>query len=325
MAKNKKDTLKFIDLFAGIWWFHIAFHNVGSDCVFSSEWDNNARKTYETNFKSLSPKLFESGNFSGDITKVDEKSMPDFDILTGWFPCQPFSIAGYKKWFHDEGRWDLFFDITRILKNKKPRAFLLENVKNLKTHDKWNTLKIIYQELESLGYHVTDKVLNSMEYWNLPQTRERIYIVWFLSNDAFRAFQFPEKIKLTKTIADCLEGNVDEKYYYNGKTLYEKIKDDIVKEDTVYQWRRQYVRENKSNVCPTLTANMGTGGHNVPIIKDKKWIRKLTPRECANFQGFPKDYILPNMADSALYKQFWNSVSIPVLQRIAENMLLALS
>ncbi len=315
--------LKFIDLFAWIGWIKIAFDNAGFECALSNDFDKACKVTFDYNFAWMldnthSMVLWDMRNISSD-------SIPEIDILTGGFPCQPFSIAWYKKGFNDGWRWDLFFDIVRILRDKKPRAFLLENVKNLKNHDKWNTLKIIYDELEKLWYKVTDKVLNSMEYWNVPQTRERIYIVWFLDEKAFQKFKFPEKIKLTKTIHDCLEENVDEKYYYNNKSLYEKLKDDITKEDTVYQWRRQYVRENKSNACPTLTANMGTGGHNVPLIKDKKWIRKLTPRECANFQWFPKSYKLPNVADSNLYKQFWNSVSIPVIQRIAENMFLSLS
>jgi DNA (cytosine-5)-methyltransferase 1 len=160
-----------------------------------------------------------------------------------------------------------------------------------------------------------------MEYGNLPQNRERIYIVGFLSEKEADKFVFPKKIKLTKTINDCLiKEKVEDKYYYNGKPLYEKLKDDVIKRDTVYQWRRKYVRENKSNVCPTLTANMGTGGHNVPIIKDDYGIRKLTPRECANLQGFPKEYILPEIADSQLYKQLGNSVSIPVIERIAKQI-----
>ena len=320
MAQKK---IKFIDLFAWIWWIKIAFDKAWFQCVFSNDFDKSCKITFDYNFSKWSN--HENSMFLWDMRTIKSEDIPDFDVLTGGFPCQPFSIAGYKKWFHDNGRWDLFFDIIRILKDKKPSAFLLENVKNLKSHDKWNTLKIIYDELEKLGYHVTDKVLNSMDYWNVPQTRERIYIVWFLDENAFKRFKFPEKIKLTKSIHDCLEKNVDEKYYYNNKTLYAKIKDVITKEDTVYQWRRQYVRENKSNACPTLTANMWTWWHNVPLIKDKKWIRKLTPRECANFQWFPKDYKLPNIADSALYKQFWNSVSIPVIERIAENIFLAFS
>lgn len=315
--------LKFIDLFAWIWGIKIGFENAGFECVFSNDFDKACKVTFDYNFSWILDNTHSMVLW--DMRTISSSSIPEIDILTGGFPCQPFSIAWYKKGFNDGWRWDLFFDIVRILKDKKPRAFLLENVKNLKNHDKWNTLKIIYDELEKVWYKVTDKVLNSMEYWNVPQTRERIYIVWFLDEKAFQKFKFPEKIKLTKTIHDCLEENVDEKYYYNNKSLYEKIKEDITKEDTVYQWRRQYVRENKSNACPTLTANMGTGWHNVPLIKDKKWIRKLTPRECANFQWFPKNYKLPNVADSNLYKQFWNSVSIPVIQRIAENMLSSLS
>lgn len=315
--------LTFIDLFAWIGGIKIAFENSWFQCVFSNDFDKSCKITFDYNFNWILDN--EHSMVLWDMRTIESKSIPEFDILTWWFPCQPFSIAWYKKWFSDDWRWDLFFDIIRIIKDKKPKAFLLENVKNLKNHDNWNTLKIIYDELEKLGYQVTDKVLNSMEYGNVPQTRERIYIVWFLDARAFNKFKFPEKIKLTKKISDCLEENIDEKYYYNNKTLYERIKNDIIKENTVYQWRRQYVRENKSNACPTLTANMWTWWHNVPLIRDRKWIRKLTPRECANFQWFPKNYKLPNIADSNLYKQFGNSVSIPVIQRIAENMFFSLS
>lgn len=316
--------MKFIDLFAGIGGIKIAFSNAGFKCVFSNDFDKNAKITFDLNFSEL----FESDKqmVLGDIQKIPTDKIPEFDILCGGFPCQPFSVAGYRQGFEDErGRGNLFFDIIRILKDKKPKAFLLENVKNLKSHDKGNTIKVIYEELEKLGYKVIDKVLNSMEYGNLPQNRERIYIVGFLDEENFNKFHFPKKIPLTKTIHDFLEQNVDDKYYYNGKNLFDRIKDDVVKKDTVYQWRRKYVRENKNNVCPTLTANMGMGGHNVPIILDDKGIRKLTPRECANFQGFPETYKLPEIAISHLYKQFGNSVSIPVIERIAKNMNLALT
>ncbi|CAC9623623.1 DNA-cytosine methyltransferase (EC 2.1.1.37) [uncultured Gammaproteobacteria bacterium] len=313
--------MKFIDLFAGIGGIKIAFENVGFDCVFSNDFDKNSKITFDLNIKKVSNKMT-----LGDIQDIETCSIPDFDILCGGFPCQPFSVAGYRQGFEDKrGRGNLFFDIIRILKDKKPKAFLLENVKNLKTHNKGNTIKVIYQELEKLGYKVKDQVLNSMEYGNLPQNRERIYIVGFLEKKSFDDFKFPEKILLTKTIYNCLENKeVNDKYYYNDKPLYEKIKNDIIKKNTVYQWRRKYVRENKNNVCPTLTANMGMGGHNVPLILNGKGIRKITPRECANFQGFPKKYKLPNIADSHLYKQFGNSVSIPVIERIAENIKLAL-
>ncbi len=159
-----------------------------------------------------------------------------------------------------------------------------------------------------------------MEYGNIPQNRERIYIVGFKNKKYADNFIFPKKKKLTTKVTNFLEKNVAGKYYYNGKPLYEKIKNDIKEEGKVYQWRRKYVRENKSNVCPTLTANMGTGGHNVPIIKDKKGVRKLTPLECARIQGFPMDFKLPNLADSALYKQFGNSVTVSVVEVVAKEI-----
>lgn len=317
MEKNKE--MNFIDLFAGIGGIKLGFEKSGFTSVFSNDFDAYCKTTFDHNFS----KIFhvETELYLKDIAQIDSEIFPEFDLLTGGFPCQPFSIAGYRKGFTDKGRGDLFFEIIRILKDRKPKAFFLENVKNLKTHDKGNTLKLIYDELKKVGYHVKDAVLNTMEYGNLPQNRERIYIVGFLKKDELDKFKFPNKIKLTKTIHDCLlSKKVEDKYYYNGKPLFEKLKNKVNKKDTVYQWRRKYVRENKSNVCPTLTANMGTGGHNVPIILDDFGIRKLTPRECANFQGFPKEYILPKIADSQLYKQIGNSVSIPVIERIAKQI-----
>ena len=317
--QRETKNIRIVDLFAGVGGIKIGFEKAGFECVFSNDFDKNCKVTYDFNFARKQKSLI-----CADIAEVSSNLIPDFEVLTGGFPCQPFSIAGYRKGFSDEGRGDLFFEIIRILEDKKPKVFLLENVKNLKTHDNGKTLRVIYKELQKLGYHIGSKVLNTMEYGNIPQNRERIYIVGFLDQEAFNRFSFPEKIKLTKTIHDCLESDVDEKYYYNGKPLYEKFKKEITKKNTVYQWRRKYVRENKNGVCPTLTANMGTGGHNVPLVLNEKGIRKLTPRECANFQGFPKDFKLPNIADSNLYKQFGNSVSIPIIERIAKNIRIAL-
>jgi DNA (cytosine-5)-methyltransferase 1 len=279
--------MKFIDLFAGVGGIKIGFEKAGFQCVFSNDFDEKAKITFDLNFSEI----FETEKqlVLGDIQKIPASRIPDFDILCGGFPCQPFSIAGYKQGFKDKkDRGNLFFDIVRILKAKRPQAFLLENVKNLKTHDKGNTMNVILEKLENeLGYFVKVKVLNTMEYGNIPQNRERVYIVGFLSKKAYDKFSFPEKIKLTKTIYDCLEKKeVDDKYYYNNKPLYEILKKEVKKRDTVYQWRRKYVRENRNNVCPTLTANMGMGGHNVPLVLNGRGIRKLTPRECANFQGF---------------------------------------
>ena len=318
-SSDRMENMRFADLFAGIGGIKMGFEQAGFECVFSNDFDKNCKITFDSNFAEKGKPLV-----LADISKVPSELIPDFDILTGGFPCQPFSIAGYRKGFLDEGRGNLFFDIIRILRDKKPKAFLLENVKNLKNHDDGKTFLRICEELKTLGYGVDDKVLNTMEYGNLPQNRERIYIVGFLSRKAYDKFHFPEKISLSKTISDCLEESVDKKYYYNGKPLYKMLEKEMAKKNTVYQWRRKYVRENKNGVCPTLTANMGMGGHNVPLILNSKGIRKLTPRECANFQGFPKSFKLPKIADSSLYKQFGNSVSLPVIKRIAENIKKAL-
>lgn len=308
-SKVKEAKHRIIDLFAGVGGIRLGFEkalNGDASFVFSSEIDKYAQQTYYENFKDLP---------YGDITQIDEKDIPKHDIILAGFPCQAFSVAGQRKGFEDI-RGTLFFDVARIAAYHKPKVLFLENVKGFVGHDNGETFKRVKKTLEDLGYKTFSKVLNSKNY-GVPQNRERIYIVAFLDNSI--NFEFPKEIELKKTIKDCLHASeVDEKYYYNNKPLYEKIKYDVIDENSVYQWRRKYVRENKNNVCPTLTANMGTGGHNVPIIKDKKGIRKLTPRECANFQGFPKNFKLPkDIVNSHLYKQFGNSVTVSVIELIA--------
>lgn len=308
-----------LDLFAGIGGIRLAFDNVGFKTIFSNDFDKTCKDTYDLNFEE--PKLLIE-----DIWKVEIESLPEFDILLAGFPCQAFSIAGYRKGFKDDkGRGNLFFRIAEILEARRPTAFLLENVKNLKGHDKGKTFKIIKKTLKDLDYHIKTKVLNTMVHGNLPQNRERIFIVGFLDKKKKEAFEFPNEIPLTKSFKKFTANEADDKYYYDNKPLFERIKDDINSEDTVYQWRRKYVRANKKGVCPTLTANMGRGGHNVPIIKNHKGIRKLTPRECFMLQGFPETFKLPeNMSDSNLYHQAGNSVSVPVVQRIAKSMMIVL-
>jgi len=316
-STNNEKKLKTIDLFAGVGGIRIGFEKAGFKTVFSNDFEEQCRATYDLNFK-------DSKLIVEDIKKIGIDDLPRFDFLLAGFPCQAFSIAGYRQGFNDEkGRGNIFFDIARIIETKKPTGFLLENVKNLKSHDNGKTYKIIEDTLIKLGYHVKAKVLNSMEYGNIPQNRERIYIVGFKNKEHAERFTFPGPINLQVQVKDLLETDVPEKYYYNDKPLFNKLKKAIKSEGVVYQWRRQYVRENKSGVCPTLTANMGTGGHNVPIIKDKKGIRKLTPFECAKIQGFPENYKLPNISDSALYKQFGNSVTVTVIERIAKEILRA--
>jgi DNA (cytosine-5)-methyltransferase 1 len=307
--------MTFADLFAGIGGIRIAFERAGFQCVFANDIDAKCKMVYDLNFGDEM--------VLGDIADISANQIPDFDVLTAGFPCQPFSIAGHRKGFEDE-RSNTFFEVVRILKEKRPRAFLLENVGNLKSHDNENTINVIYKELSKLNYYFVDQIMNAMEYGNIPQNRERIYIVGFRDEDDFRRFGFPRKIWLNRKVSDFLEKEVPEKYYYNGKPLFEKLKDFVVKKGMVYQWRMVYGRENKNNVCPTLTANMGEGGHNVPIILDDKGIRKLTPRECANLQGFPNTFKFPDVSDYSLYKMIGNSVVVSVVERIAVVMKQAL-
>lgn len=316
----KRNDFKVASLFAGIGGICYGFQQAGAKMVWANEIDKDACKTYRKNFG-------DQYLVEGDIKEVDPESIPDFDILNAGFPCQAFSVAGYRKGFDDE-RGNLFFEITRILEVKRPRAILLENVKNLEGHDHGNTFKVIKEQLELLGYHVHHKVLNTMDYGNVPQNRERIYIVGFLSEEDYNRFTYPDPIQLTKTIHDIIDVT-DKKplgLYYENSKYYPQLKETMTKKDTVYQWRRVYCRENKSNVCPTLTANMGTGGHNVPLILDDFGIRKLTPEECIGFQGFPDTFSFPdNISNASKYKQAGNSVSVPVIKRIAENMIKAMS
>lgn len=311
--------IKTIDLFAGIGGIRLGFESAGFETVYANDYDTYCKVTYDINFKTAKLDV-------NDVWSIIDKPLPKFDFLLGGFPCQAFSIAGYRHGFDDaKGRGNLFFAIAQLLDKYKPEGFLLENVKNLLNHDNGRTFAKIKSTLEKeLGYFIDYKILNSMEYGNVPQTRERIYIVGFKNKKNLDKFKWPEKIKLTKSFRDLLEEDVDQRYYYEGKPLFEKLKNFEFTEGTVYQWRRIYVRENKKGVIPTLTANMGTGGHNVPIIKDKKGLRKLTPRECARAQGFPDTYIFPeDIATSQLYKQIGNSVSIPVVKAVAQQLIKA--
>ncbi len=314
-----KRGFKTIDLFAGVGGIRLGFEGAGFRTVFANDFDKSCKLTYDLNFDDF--KLN-----TEDINKLDIASLPDCDVLLAGFPCQAFSIAGYRKGFKDEkGRGNLFFKIAKILEEKRPHAIFLENVKNLKNHDKGRTFKIIKETLESLGYHIKAEVLNSMTHGNIPQNRERIFIVGFLDEELADTFEFPKPVDLKKSFREFVKNEADKKYYYNEKPLYKRIKNDINSEYTVYQWRRKYVRANKRGVVPTLTANMGLGGHNVPIIKNHKGIRKLTPKECFMLQGFPKDFKLPDIADSKLYHQAGNSVTVTVVNRIAENIMAVLN
>ena len=306
--------MKILDLFAGVGGLSYGFRDVG-DVVLANDMDKNCKITYDLNH-----------NISLTLSKIedlDNNSIPDFDMLLAGFPCQPFSIAGLREGFDDQkGRGNVFYNIMNIVRQKSPSYIVLENVKNLLNHDSGNSFKIIHQSLIDEGYHVKWKILNSKDY-GIPQNRERIFIVGFKDIAKYNKFEFPLPITLKKNVEDFLEDKVDSKYYYYGKSIYSNL-ENIVKPGKIYQWRRKYVRENKQDLCPTLTANMGTGGHNVPIIHDLIGIRKLTPRECFNLQGFPEWFKLPNLSDALLYKQAGNSITINVVESIARQIKIGL-
>ena len=318
--KKKKlvDTkLKFIDLFAGTGAFTLALEkNNKFKCVFTNDIMECSKKIYELNNPNHTFTL-------KDLNTINVSDIPSHNLLCGGFPCQPFSIAGEKKGFDDK-RSNVFWKIVEILKKHKPEIIILENVKNLKSHDKGNTYKIIEKKLQEIGYHIKTSILDTNKITTIPQHRERIYIIGFQDKNLHKQFNFEFPIQEQGKICDMLEKNIDDKYYYSNRfKVFDEIEKGITKnisENILYQYRRFYVRENKSNCCPTLTANMGGGGHNVPLLKDDKGIRKLTPKECFNLQGFPKDYKLPNISDSALYKLAGNAVSVPVVNLIVKKL-----
>lgn len=295
----------FIDLFAGIGGIRLGFESVGGECVFSSEFDEDACKTYEANFGE---------HPSGDITKIDAKDIPDFDVLLGGFPCQAFSIIGKKEGFANETCGTLFFDIERILKEKRPKAFMLENVRNLTAHDKGNTFRVIREHLEALGYRVYAQVLNALDY-GVPQKRERIIIVGFLDDVLFH---FPDPVPESerKTLEDILETNVDRKYYVRDRireSRLERLKDK--------NYPRPYIsHENMAGSItphPYSSALRAGASANYILINDE---RRPTEREMLRIQGFPDDYkiVVPY---GKMKKQCGNSVAVPVIKAVAKEMM----
>ena len=314
---TETNKLKMVDLFAGTGAFSLAFQNYEQyvEVVWANDMAEASKIIYDKNFSH--PLVLK------DLNLMNVQDIPLHDILTGGFPCQPFSIAGQREGFQDE-RSNVFWKILSIIDHCQPSCVLLENVKNLLTHDSKKTFQTILSQLQSRGYHVHYKVLNTAEITGIPHHRERIYIVGFRSKHVFDQFsiEFPSIEK--KPISDFLEkGPLPDKYYYSEKSrTWDLVKSQVVKKNTFYQYRRVYVRENKSQECPTLTANMGEGGHNVPLLVDEKGIRKLTPRECFNLQGFPIFYQLPpDLSDSKLYKLAGNAVSVPIVKLLVDRII----
>ena len=284
-----KKTITFIDLFAGIGGFHLAFHNLGAKCVFVSEWDKPARETYKKNFEKIEPELFApetiDQTFTGDITTVLPKSIPDFDIITGGFPCQPFSQAGLKKGFN-ETRGTLFFDIANIMKEKQPKAFFLENVRGLLTHDGGRTFATIQRVLtEELGYSFFYKVVKASDY-GVPQHRPRLFMVGF--KDKSIDFEFPEPTKLTMTMDDVFDGKVNK----------------------------------------TVGYTLRVGGRGSGLADRRNWdtylvdgeVRRLSSKEGLRMQGFPDTFEFP-VSETQAMKQLGNSVAVPAIQATANEII----
>lgn len=313
----KHPKFRFIDLFAGIGGFRMAFQNLGGKCVFTSEWDKFSQKTYEANYGEVP---------FGDITKIEASTIPDHDVLLAGFPCQPFSIAGVSKknslgrahGFKDETQGTLFFDIVRIIEAKRPKTFLLENVKNLVSHDKGRTFKIIKGALEELGYTVHSRIMDGQHF--VPQHRERIFLVGF-DREIFKSregFEFPELPKRKLAIKDILELDVEDKY-----TLSDKL----------WNYLQEYAKKHKARgngfgfglvdlngISRTISARYYKDGAEILIPQLGKNPRRLTPRECARLQGYPEDFVIP-VSDNQAYRQFGNSVVMPLVQAVGQSII----
>ena len=315
-SEYKDHLFTFVDFFAGIGGMRLAFERAGGKCLFSSENNKFSQETYLKNFGEMP---------EGDITKINEKDIPDHDVLVAGFPCQPFSIAGVSKkkslgrdhGFLDKTQGTLFFDIARILEEKRPKAFVLENVKNLQSHDKKRTFEVIRETLEELDYKIYYKVIDGKDY--VPQHRERIFIIGMDKKiyGEEDIFSFPEKTEIKHSVKDILEPKVDSKY-----TLSDKL----------WQYLQDYAEKHRkkgngfgfgladlNGTTRTLSARYYKDGSEILIPQKGKNPRRLTPRECARLMGFPDSFKIP-VSDTQAYRQFGNSVVVPVMKEVARAM-----
>lgn len=312
-----KSLFTFIDLFAGIGGMRLAFEEAGGHCVYSNEWDKYCQKTYFANFGEKP---------DDDITKVDAKMIPDHDVLVAGFPCQPFSIAGVSKknslghatGFEDKTQGTLFFDVCRILNEKRPKAFLLENVKNLKSHDRGRTFKVIAQSLDELEYDISYQVMDGQDF--VPQHRERILIVGFDRRryKGLLGFDFTvKKPTRKKVMKDILEEHVDKKYTLSDK-LWQYLQNYAAKHRAAGNGFGYGIVDPKG-ISRTLSARYYKDGSEILIAQPNKNPRRLTPRECARLQGYPDEFKIV-VSDTQAYRQFGNSVVVPLMSEIAKRI-----
>lgn len=305
-TENKKTCdFTFIDLFAGIGGIRMGFEDAGGECVFTSEWDKFAQETYQANFGELP---------YGDITKIEPEEIPSFDMLLAGFPCQPFSQAGLKKGFEDT-RGTLFFDIARIVKHHKPKVVFLENVRNLAGHDKGNTLKVIIGTLEELGYKVFHQILNAKDF-GVPQNRARIYIVAFKDNVNF---EFPKPPMLKTKVWDILDKEVDDKYTISDRLWagHQRRKKEHIEKGNGFGYS---LFDENSEYTSTISARYYKDGSEILIKQEGKNPRKLTPKEASRLQGFSENFVIP-VSDTQAYKQFGNSVAVPVIKALSKQIM----
>ena len=305
-------------MFAGIGGICLAFKQNGCRLIWANEIDKYACKTYRLNF---------GDNYlvEGDIQKLDARDIPKFDILTAGFPCQAFSSVGLLAGFNDP-RGNLFFETARVISEVKPRAVFLENVANLVNHDGGKTFTIILKTLESLGYCTVWQIMNAKEYGNIPQQRNRIYIVAFRYQEDLQAFKFPSKLSLTQTAFDLFDKErQDSKYYMDGHRMWDRMMEYMDDRERVYRFTDWGLSRGMKGICPTLLAAMGSRFERIPFFYDDFSVRLMTPRECARLQGFPETFILPKENEKQIYKQIGNSVCVPVVSRIAANIVESLN
>ncbi len=305
---NQDAKYKFIDLFAGVGGIRLGFQNAfksDAQFVFSSEIDKYSKITYECNYREEP---------YGDITQIEARQIPSFDILLAGFPCQPFSNAGLKKGF-DDTRGTLFFDIVRIIKYHKPSVLFLENVKGFRSHDKGNTFKVVKETLEDLGYKVFADVLNA-KHFGVPQNRERIYIIAFLDNNI--NFEFPKPYEESVNVGNILENEVDEKYTISDKLWagHQRRKKEHKAKGNGFGYS---IFTEESEYTSTISARYYKDGSEILIKQQDKNPRKLSPREAGRLQGFPNSFKIP-VSDTQAYRQFGNSVAVPVIEELAKNI-----